>query len=110
MKKHLILALSLFVFAAAALIGGVSLSRSSTDTIAVKAENLTTASFAVENMTCATCPITVKKAMSRVPGVRTVEIDFDKKTATVTYDPTVTTPEAIAAASTDAGYPARLVN
>lgn len=108
MKKHLILAFGLFVFAAVSLVGGVSFSRSSvSDTAAVKAENLKTGTFAVENMTCGTCPITVKKAMSRVEGVKSVVVDFDKKTATVTYDPAVTTPEAIAAASTNAGYPAR---
>lgn len=35
-----------------------------------------------------------------------VAVDFAAKTATVTFDPSVTTPEAIAAASADAGYPA----
>jgi mercuric ion binding protein len=68
-----------------------------------------TDSFVIDNMTCATCPITVRTAMSRVTGVRSVEVDFDTKRATVSYDPTRATPEAIAAASTNAGYPARLV-
>jgi mercuric ion binding protein len=65
-----------------------------------------TAIFAVENMTCALCPVTVKKAMEGVPGVQSVQIDFEGKTATVVFDPSVTSPEAIAAASTSAGYPA----
>lgn len=69
-----------------------------------------TATFAVENMTCALCPITVKKAMERVAGVRSVEVDFEAKTATVVFDPALATAEAIAAASTDAGYPARLAS
>ena len=68
-----------------------------------------TASFAIDKMTCATCPITVRTAMSRVDGVRSVKVDFDAKRATVTYDPARATPEAIAAASTNAGYPARLI-
>jgi mercuric ion binding protein len=68
-----------------------------------------TASFAVDKMTCATCPITVRTAMSRVAGVRSVEVDFDAKRATVSYDPARATPDAIAAASTNAGYPARLI-
>ena len=67
-----------------------------------------TLTFAIENMTCALCPVTVKSAMERVSGVRSVRIDFDGKTATVVFDPTVATPEAIAAASTNAGYPARV--
>lgn len=68
-----------------------------------------TASFIVDNMTCATCPITVRTAMSRVDGVRSVSVDFASKRATVTYDPARATTEAIAAASTNAGYPAHLV-
>lgn len=68
-----------------------------------------TQTFAIRNMTCAACPITVKKAMSGVDGVRSVDVDFGAKTATVAYDPAVTTPEAIAAASTNAGYPATAI-
>ncbi len=68
-----------------------------------------TQTFAINNMTCAACPITVKKAMSGVKGVRSVDVDFGAKTATVAYDPGVTTPEAIAAASTNAGYPATAI-
>ena len=70
---------------------------------------LRTASFTVDNMTCATCPITVRTAMSHVDGVRSVSVDFASKRATVTYDPARATTEAIAAASTNAGYPARLI-
>ena len=62
--------------------------------------------FAIEHMTCATCPISVRKAMMRVEGVKTVDIDFDSKIASVTFDPAVTTADAIAAASTNVGYPA----
>ena len=65
-----------------------------------------TASFAVDNMTCATCPITVRKAMEGVAGVSAVSVDFAAKTARATYDPRRATPAAIAAASTNAGYPA----
>jgi len=41
-----------------------------------------TATLAVENMTCGTCPIVVKKALERVPGVTSTSVDFGKKTAT----------------------------
>jgi mercuric ion binding protein len=58
-------------------------------------------------MTCALCPVTVKRAMEGVEGVRSVEIDFEAQTAAVVFDPSITTEEAIAAASTNAGYPAR---
>lgn len=66
------------------------------------------AGFAIANMTCPTCPITVKAAMSRVKGVRSVKVDLNSKTATVEFDPTLTNAAAIAAASTNAGYPAKL--
>src|SRR5207302_7567469 len=66
-----------------------------------------TAKFAIANMTCATCPITVNKAMRGVKGVSAVRVDFAAKTATVQFDPAQTNPAQIAAASTNAGYPAK---
>lgn len=66
----------------------------------------TTARFAIEHMTCVLCPITVKAAMAAVSGVIDVKVDFDRKESEVRYDDTQATPEAIAKASTDAGYPA----
>ena len=62
--------------------------------------------FTVENMTCAACPITVRKAMARVKGVKSVTVDFTAKTATAIFDPSVATVEDIAEASADVGYPA----
>lgn len=67
-----------------------------------------TATFAIQNMTCPLCPATVKRAMEGVPGVRSVNVDFERKSATVSFDPGRTKPAVIAAASTNAGYPARL--
>lgn len=64
------------------------------------------ATFAIENMTCALCPVTVREAMKSVSGVQSVSVDFENKTATVLFDPAVTDRAAIAAASTNAGYPA----
>lgn len=64
--------------------------------------------FAIGKMTCATCPIAVKTAMSRVTGVKTVKVDLDTKTAVVTYNASITTPAKIAAASTSIGFPAQL--
>lgn len=62
--------------------------------------------FAIEKMTCAACPITVQKAIRKVKGVVSVDLNFEAKTATVVFDPSVTSVDAIAAASTNAGYPA----
>ncbi len=65
-----------------------------------------TRTFAIENMTCALCPVTVKKAMSNVSGVKSVNVNFDAKTATVEFDPAITNADEIAQSSTNAGYPA----
>jgi len=59
----------------------------------------------VKNMTCELCPVTVKKALEKTPGVAKAQIDFAKKTATVTFDPDVATVAALAQATTNAGYP-----
>lgn len=67
-----------------------------------------TATFAIEKMHCALCPVTVTKAIERVEGVSAVKVDFDRKEAVVTYDDAVTTLDAIMAASTNAGYPAHV--
>ncbi len=69
---------------------------------------LQTTSFAVERTTCATCPITVRRAMRGVDGVHDVTIDFEAKTATARFDAEQATTNAIASASTEAGYPAQL--
>lgn len=67
------------------------------------------ASYSIERMTCATCPITVRKAMTGVEGVNGVSVDFETKIATVAFNPEITTIEIIGAASTNAGYPATLI-
>jgi mercuric ion binding protein len=64
-----------------------------------------TAVLDVQNMTCELCPVTVKKSLEKVPGVRQTRIDFAKKTATVTFDADKTNSAALVKATTDAGYP-----
>jgi periplasmic mercuric ion binding protein len=68
-----------------------------------------TVTLAVENMTCGTCPIVVRKALERVPGVNSTAIDFEKKTATVAFDPDKTTSARLTQATTDAGFPSKLI-
>jgi len=72
---------------------------------AVLAASPKTATLAVQNMTCALCPITVKKSLEKVPGVSAVKVDFNSKTATVTYDADKVQPESLTKATTNAGYP-----
>lgn len=69
-----------------------------------------TATLDVPGMTCAACPVTVKTALKRVPGVQGVQIDFPKRLATVRYDDATTNLAALEKATTDAGYPSSAVH
>jgi mercuric ion binding protein len=64
-----------------------------------------TVTLDVTNMTCALCPLTVKKSLEKVSGVSVVKVDFDKKTATVVYDSDRAQLAALTNATTNAGYP-----
>lgn len=68
-----------------------------------------TVTLAVENMTCALCPLTVSYAIKAVPGVVSAEVDLDTHTAIVIFDDAVALPQLVADASSNAGYPATLV-
>jgi len=78
--------------------------------VSVFAGTLQTVTLEVKNMTCAVCPITVKKALESVPGVTDARVDFDKKTASVTFDPDKGSPATLAKATSDAGYPSSVRN
>lgn len=67
-----------------------------------------TAVLDVQNLTCSLCPVTVKKALQKVPGVEDAKVDFDHKTATVKFDPAKANTAALAKATTDAGFPSTL--
>ncbi len=59
----------------------------------------------VQNMTCAACPITVKKSLANIEGVSQVTISYADKTAEVSYNDALTTPDTLTDATTNAGYP-----
>lgn len=65
-----------------------------------------TVTLDVPGMTCSSCPITVKKALSKVDGVQQVKASFEKREAVVTFDDKKTSVEKLSSASTNAGYPA----
>ena len=64
--------------------------------------------LSVPGMNCDLCPITVEKAISKVPGVSKVEASYEKKQAVVTFDDAKTTVEALTKATANAGYPSAL--
>jgi len=106
MKRPLVITAAAALLSIASALAMMPLSQASAQATTVAAETVTQ-TFTIENMTCAMCPITVRKAMERVDGVRSVEVDFEAKTATAVFDPSTTSTADIAAASTNAGYPAK---
>ena len=64
-----------------------------------------TATLIVSNMDCAACPLTVRAALEKVPGVTTAKVDFKAKLAVVAFDPTKTSPETLTKATASAGFP-----
>jgi mercuric ion binding protein len=64
-----------------------------------------TVTLSVKGMTCAACPITVRKALDRVKGVEKVKVSFEKKEAIVTFDDAKTNVKTLTEATKDGGYP-----
>ncbi|MCQ9617367.1 mercury resistance system periplasmic binding protein MerP [Paenalcaligenes niemegkensis] len=67
-----------------------------------------TVTLAVPGMTCSTCPITVKKALSKVDGVSKVDVGFEKREAVVTFDDSKTSVQKLTKATENAGYPSNV--
>ena len=64
-----------------------------------------TVTLSVPGMNCDLCPLTIKKAISKVPGVFSVDPSYEKKQAIVTFDDSKTSVEALTKATANAGYP-----
>ena len=67
-----------------------------------------TVTLSVPTMDCPVCPITVKKALTRVDGVSKAEVNFDKRQAIVTFDDAKTSIQNLPEATKNAGYPSSL--
>jgi mercuric ion binding protein len=59
----------------------------------------------VPTMDCATCPITIKAALLKVPGVTRAQVSYAKRRAQVSFDDTKTDVAALTRATDNAGYP-----
>ena len=59
----------------------------------------------VPTMDCATCPVTIKVALMKVPGVKKAVVSYARRTAKVTFDDEKTTVQALTQATDAAGYP-----
>jgi Cu+-exporting ATPase len=62
----------------------------------------------VTGMTCAACQSRVQTALQKQPGVEDAAVNLMMGNATITYDPSTTTPERLVGAVRDTGYGAEL--
>lgn len=85
----------------AATLGGVGCGR---DAVEVLPAETASVEFAVEGMTCDGCAAAIGRSLQRTPGVVAHTVSFAEARARVTFDPTRTSPAALAAAIENAGY------
>lgn len=69
------------------------------------AAEMKTVTLDVTKMDCAVCPLTVRKALERVPGVTSAKVDYASRSAVVAFDPDKASAETLTKATADAGYP-----
>ena len=71
---------------------------------------LAIATLHIEGMTCGACATSAKIVLKKQSGVKKADVSYAKKTATVEYDPTVTSAKKLAAAvEASLPYNARVV-
>lgn len=64
----------------------------------------------VPTMDCETCPVTIKVALLKVPGVSRAVVSYAHRNAKVTFDDTKTNVSALTKATEAAGYPSFLAD
>ena len=58
--------------------------------------NIQEASFKIDGMTCAIgCAKTIEEELNGLDGVKTAKVDFENKSATISFDKTILTPAII---------------
>jgi periplasmic mercuric ion binding protein len=56
----------------------------------IKSENLQKVNFTIEGMTCAVgCAKTIQEELSKLEGVQSATVDFEKKLASISFDKTI---------------------
>jgi mercuric ion binding protein len=66
--------------------------------------------LSVPTMDCATCPITIKAALLKVPGVTRAQVSYAHRRARVSFDDARTDVAALTKATGSAGYPSFAVD
>src|SRR5690349_24188171 len=62
----------------------------------------------VSGMTCAACQARVQRALQKAPGVADASVNLMMNSATVTFDPNVSSPDALVDVIRGTGYGAEL--
>ncbi|HVX39887.1 MAG TPA: heavy metal translocating P-type ATPase [Gemmatimonadaceae bacterium] len=62
----------------------------------------------VSGMTCAACQARVQRTLTRTPGVAVASVNLMTNSATVSYDPSIISPEKLVDAIVETGYGAEL--
>lgn len=60
--------------------------------------------LSVPGMNCPVCPITVKKTLQKVSGVKSVNVSYENKTATVSFEDSLTNVNSLLKATENVGY------
>lgn len=73
----------------------------------MSASDLQSQAFRIEGMTCASCVAHVSRAVQKLTGIQSVEVNLARGRAVVNYDPTRSSSDAISQAIVEAGYEAQ---
>ena len=72
-------------------------------------QGLQTVALKIDNMSCASCPMIVRRTLEDVEGVTRAKVSFRDKTAIVTYDAAKCAPRDLLAATARNGFPSTMV-
>ena len=75
-----------------------------TSVAASPSDHLATVELRITGMSCEACAAGIESTLHEVAGVASANVSFEKKQATISYDPKWATPEQFAEAVTKAGY------
>lgn len=67
-----------------------------------------TITLAVSGMTCGSCERHIREGLEEVPGYQSAQFDLAAGRVAVSYDPGTATPDRLARAVADTGYPAEV--
>ncbi len=92
-------ALALMVAGVVCPLCGVGSAEAAEGAAAVSAQSgdTATARLHISGMTCATCPVTARVALQKIPGVHSAKVTLDDSLGVVRYNPAKATPAGIAA-------------